>query len=217
MNISKEGLDLIKQFEGCRLEAYKDPIGIWTIGYGHTKGVKQGQKITLAQAEAYLLQDLASAEKAVNALKYNLNINQYSALVSFTYNCGAGNLNKLTDNNKRTLAQISARIPNFNRAAGVILSGLTRRRAAEKALFDKPVAQATAPAPKPVEAAKEYYPKYAGKSASIVTALNSLGIISAMAFRKKIAAANSITNYTGTAAQNTKMLKLLREGKLIKP
>lgn len=211
MQISAIGLNLIKQFEGCHLTAYKDPIGIPTIGYGHTKGVKLGQKITQAQADSYLKQDLATAEKAVNALKYTLNQNQFDALVSFTYNCGTGNLKKLTDNNKRTLAQISARIPNYNRAGNSVLSGLIRRRAAEKSLFDKPCAAAS------VVATKTYYPRYTGSSASIVIALNSLGITSTLAYRKIIAKANNIANYSGTGAQNTQMLKLLKAGKLIKP
>ena len=214
MNISTVGLNLIKQFEGCHLTAYKDPIGIPTIGYGHTKGVKLGQKITQAQADNYLRQDVAASEKAVNALKYSLNQNQFDALVSFTFNCGAANLKKLTDNNKRTLAQISARIPNYNRAGGKLLPGLTRRRVAEKALFDKPVPGKVAA---PAAATKSYYQKYTGTSSSIVVALSSLGITSTLAYRKQIAKANSITNYTGTAAQNTKLLNLLKNGKLIKP
>ena len=139
MKISEAGLNLIKQFEGCHLTAYKDPVGILTIGYGHTKGVKAGQKITQAQADEYLRQDVATAEKAVSKYKYNYNQNQFDALVSFTYNCGVGNLKKITDNGNRTLAQISARIPNYNKAGGKVLAGLTRRRAAEKALFDKPI------------------------------------------------------------------------------
>lgn len=213
MKISDEGLNIIKQFEGCRLTAYKDPVGILTIGYGHTKGVYSGQKITQAQAEAYLRQDVAAAEKAVSSYKYNYNINQFSALVSFTYNCGATNLKKITNNGTRTLDQISARLPNYNKAGGKILNGLVRRRAAEKALFDKPVPGKVAA---PAATTKSYYPKYTGKSTSIVIALNSLGIVSAMANRKKIAAANGITNYTGTATQNTQLLSLLKAGRLIK-
>ena len=139
MKISETGLKLIKQFEGCHLTAYKDPVGIPTIGYGHTKGVKLGQKITQAQADEFLKQDVSSAEKAVSKYKYNYNQNQFDALVSFTYNCGAGNLKTITANGTRTLAQISARIPNYNKASGKVLAGLTRRRAAEKALFDTPV------------------------------------------------------------------------------
>lgn len=139
MNISEVGLNLIKQFEGCRLTAYKDSVGVLTIGHGHTKGVKSGQKITQAQADAYLKQDVATAEKAVSKYKYNYNQNQFDALVSFTFNCGAANLKQITANGTRTLEQISARLPQYNKASGKVLAGLVRRRAAEKALFDTPI------------------------------------------------------------------------------
>lgn len=136
MKISDNGLNLIKRFEGCHLTAYKDPVGIPTIGYGHIKGVKLGMKITQAQADAYLKQDVVTAEKAVGKYSYPYTQDQFDALVSFTYNCGAGNLAKLTNNGTRTLAQISARIPAYNKANGKELRGLVNRRAAEKALFD---------------------------------------------------------------------------------
>lgn len=215
MKISEKGLNLIKQFEGCPLTAYKDPVGIPTIGYGHTKSVKLGMKITQAQADAYLKQDIAIAEEAVNNLPYDLNINQFSALVSFTFNCGTKNLKKLTDSNKRTLAQISARIPNYNRADGNILPGLTRRRAAEKALFDTPCEAVNSSAPTADN--KAYFKTYKGTSGSIVTALNAIGANSTLTYRKTIAKANNIANYSGTYAQNVQMLKLLKAGKLIKP
>ena len=209
MKISETGLNLIKQFEGCHLTAYKDPEGIPTIGYGHTKDVKLGQKITLAQADEYLRQDVASAEKAVSKYKYDYNINQFSALVSFTYNCGAKNLKKITNSGTRTLAQISARLPNYNKADGKVLLGLVRRRAAEKRLFDTPVKTSSSKA-------QSYYKKYTGKSASIVNALASIGVDSSFSNRKKIAKANNITNYSGTAQQNIKLLELLKSGKLIR-
>lgn len=136
MKTSNNGLSLIKRFEGCQLTAYKDPVGIPTIGYGHIKGVKMGMKITQAQADAYLKEDVVSAEKAVSKYSYPYTQDQFDALVSFTYNCGAGNLAKLTNNGNRTLAQISARIPAYNKAGGKELRGLVNRRAAEKALFD---------------------------------------------------------------------------------
>ena len=88
MNVSKKGIDLIKKYEGCHLVAYRCPANIWTIGYGHTKNVKQGMVITQAQADAYLMQDCQAAVKAVNALGRNLNQNQFDALVSFAFNCG---------------------------------------------------------------------------------------------------------------------------------
>ena len=211
MKISETGLNLIKQFEGCHLTAYKDPVGIPTIGYGHTNGVKLGQKITQAQADEYLRQDVASAEKAVSKYKYNYNQNQFDALVSFTYNCGSGNLKQITNNGNRTLEQISARLPNYNKASGKVLAGLTRRRAAEKKLFDTPVKASSSAA-----VAQSYYKKYTGKSTSLVDALASIGVDYYFTNRKKIAKANGITNYSGTAQQNTKLLELLKSGKLIK-
>jgi len=141
MKINEQGLSIIKKYEGCRLKAYLDPVGIPTIGYGHTAGVKLGQIITQAQADAYLVQDVGTAEKAVSLYDgtYHWNENQFSALVSFTYNCGAGNLKKLTANGTRTIEVISAKLLTYNKAGGTALSGLVKRRAAEKALFDTPV------------------------------------------------------------------------------
>ncbi len=141
LSISNNGLSLIKRFEGCRLTAYQDSIGIWTIGYGHTSGVAKGQTITQIQADRYLKADCANAEKAVNKYqsKYHWNQNQFDSLVSFTFNCGSGNLKKLLNNGQRTIAQISAKIPAYNKAGGKVLRGLVNRRAAEKELFDRPV------------------------------------------------------------------------------
>ena len=141
LSISNNGLSLIKRFEGCRLTAYQDSIGIWTIGYGHTSGVSKGQTITQVQADRYLKADCANAEKAVNKYhsKYHWNQNQFDALVSFTFNCGSGNLKKLLNNGQRTIAQVSAKIPAYNKAGGKVLRGLVNRRAAEKELFDRPV------------------------------------------------------------------------------
>lgn len=140
MKTSSVGLGLIKGFEGCRLESYKCPAGVWTIGYGHTGNVKSGQKITQAKADAYLKSDLARFEKHVMSYdkKYNWTQNEFDALVSFAYN--VGNITRLTNGGKRTKKQISERITFYNKANGKVLAGLTRRRQAEKALFDKPVA-----------------------------------------------------------------------------
>lgn len=93
--INDAGLKLIESFEGLRLTAYQDSVGVWTIGYGHTQGVAQGQTITQQQAEAFLQQDLAVAEAAVNGRGLALTDNQFAALVSFTFNLSAGNLAKL--------------------------------------------------------------------------------------------------------------------------
>ena len=132
--MQRENLKKMEEFEGLRLDAYLDPIGVPTIGYGHTAGVKLGQKITQQQAEAFLAADIKSAEKAVDGLKLPLNANQRDALTSFTYNCGAGNLSKLTAN--RTLPQIADAIMLYNKAGGSVLLGLVRRRTWEKELFN---------------------------------------------------------------------------------
>lgn len=139
--IGRAGLELIMQFEGCRLKAYQCAAGVWTIGYGHTAGVARGQTITQEQAEAYLKQDCKKFEQYVNNEAYvpiteTLNQNQFDALVSFAFNCGQGNLKKLCAG--RTAAQIAAAIPLYNKAAGKVLSGLVRRRAAEVKLFNTP-------------------------------------------------------------------------------
>lgn len=146
--IGQAGLALIKQYEGCRLTAYKCSAGVWTIGYGHTAGVHSGMTITQAQADAYLQQDTAKFEGYVNNPAYvsiteNLNQNQFDALVSFAFNLGVGNLRKLCKG--RTAAQIALAMTSYNKAAGKVLAGLKRRRAAEQALFNKPVS-AAAPA-----------------------------------------------------------------------
>lgn len=145
MKISENGLKLIEQFEGLRLTAYKATRRdkYYTIGYGHYGAdVKQGMTITEAQAEAYLRQDVAEAEAAVNKYSgYGWNQNQFDALVSFAYN--VGNIDGLTANGKRSVDQISAKISEYVYSGGVKLEGLVRRRAAEKALFDTPVTAQT--------------------------------------------------------------------------
>ncbi len=144
--IGQAGLDLIKQYEGCRLAAYRCAAGVWTIGYGHTAGVHSGMTITQAQADVYLQQDIAKFEGYVNNPAYvpitaNLNQNQFDALVSFAFNLGAGNLRKLCKG--RTAAQIAQAMTQYCKANGKVLAGLKRRRAAEQALFNKPVSAAT--------------------------------------------------------------------------
>lgn len=137
MVTSANGRDLIKKYEGLRTTAYRCSAGVLTIGYGHTKGVKEGMKITKAQAESLLSQDLAVAEQAVNLYvkRYNLNQNEYDALVSFTFNLGAGNLHKLLNKGLRTKKQIADKMLEYNKAGGKVLSGLVKRRNDERALF----------------------------------------------------------------------------------
>ena len=142
MKISQEGIDLIKRFEGCRLKAYKalPTEKEFTIGYGHYgSDVKEGMVITQKQADDLLVKDLERFEGYVaSATKHlSLNINEFSALVSFTYNCGPGNLKRLVA--ERNTDQIANMIMSFNHAGGKELAGLTKRRKAERELFLKPV------------------------------------------------------------------------------
>lgn len=137
MKISQVGIDLIKSFEGCVLTAYLCPSNVWTIGYGHTTGVYQGQTITKEQAEQYLKEDIVKYENYVNNTGLSLNQNQFDALVSFTYNCGNGNLKKLIAN--RSLSEIAEAILLYNKSRGTVLKGLVRRREAERKLFLTPV------------------------------------------------------------------------------
>lgn len=216
MRTSSKGVSLIKQFEGCRLKAYKCPAGVWTIGYGHTDGVNKGDTITQQTADDYLRDDLAKYENAV--LKYDsiyhFNQNQFDALVSFTYNCGAGNLKNLTQSGKRTIAQIGEKLLLYNKAGGVVLLGLHRRRAAEKELFDTPI--------KSDETDTKYYPQYTGDSPRVDEVMKAIGADKEYdnaqnkqyLRREPIATANGLKNYTGTAAQNNKIIKLAKDGKL---
>lgn len=134
MKTSGKGIALIKSFEGCRLQAYRDSVGVLTIGYGHTGDVKAGQVISQGFAEELLKADLMKFER--NVTKYTpfaMNQNQFDALVSFAFNCGVGNLKKLVSG--RTPDQVAKKIPEYNKAGGRVLAGLTRRRQAERALF----------------------------------------------------------------------------------
>jgi GH24 family phage-related lysozyme (muramidase) len=140
MTISDNGLSLIKQFEGCILKVYLDPVGIKTAGVGHTgadvNAMAVGTVISQAQADAWLRSDVKKAEKNVSSFDgtYHWNQNQYDALVSFAFNCGS--INQLVAKGTRTIEQISEKILAYNKASGKALAGLTRRRKAEKKLFD---------------------------------------------------------------------------------
>ena len=143
--IGEAGLILVKEFEGCRLKAYK-PVSTekyWTIGWGHYgPDVKEGQTITQAEADALLVKDCQRFADAVDdprncPLTAQLNANQRDALISFTFNCGAGNLRTLCSD--RTLRQIRDAMALYTKAGGASLPGLIRRRAAEQKLWDAPV------------------------------------------------------------------------------
>lgn len=135
MKTSQKGIDLIKKYEGCVLTAYRCPAGVYTIGYGHTEGVYQGQKITREEAEAFLKKDLKRFEDHVNTYnkKYNFNQNQFDALVSFAYNIGS--IDQLTQNGTRSKYQIADMMLEYIKAGGTIMPGLINRRREERQLF----------------------------------------------------------------------------------
>lgn len=134
-------IDLVKQFEGLYLYAYRCASNVLTIGYGHTNNVQINQTITEQQANKLLIQDLDSALYYVNYYtgEYNfnkLNQNQVNALVSFTFNCGCGNLKKLLKS-CNTVNEIPVKMQNYNKNVyGTVLSGLVKRRKKEIELFN---------------------------------------------------------------------------------
>jgi|TARA_R100000084_G_scaffold62983_2_gene27216 lysozyme len=139
MEISQEGLSLIKKFEGCKLESYQCAAGVWTIGYGSTSGISEGMEISQQRAEALLLEDVAVFEEAVNkAVEVPLEQYEFDALVSWTFNLGPANLNsstmlKVLNENKKN--EVPAQMRRWNKANGETLQGLIRRREAESLLF----------------------------------------------------------------------------------
>lgn len=140
MKISQQGIDLIKRFEGFRSEAYLCPAGVWTIGYGHTSDVHRGDRIDEDAAEDYLREDLDSAEGAVGKyVRVPLKQGQFDALVSFTFNLGAGNLYNSTllkkVNRNPDDPAIRQEFEKWVYAGGRVLPGLVERRKAEADLY----------------------------------------------------------------------------------
>jgi len=139
MEISNQGISLIKQFEGCKLSAYKDSVGIPTIGYGHTKDVRMGMVITQALAEQYLKDDLQPVEKLLNGMGVNFKQNQFDALCSWIFNLGASKFNSSTLKKyivaNKSDVEIGDQIIRWVNAGGKPLLGLKRRRIAEANMF----------------------------------------------------------------------------------
>ncbi len=144
MLMTEEGIDLIKQWEGLRTTAYRDPVGILTIGYGHTSmagapRVQERMQVTAAEAEAILRRDVALFAKHVSgALRTQISPAQFSAIVSFCYNVGAENFRKssvLDAINRGDLSAVPRRLGLWTKAGGRVLPGLVKRRAAEAAMF----------------------------------------------------------------------------------
>lgn len=141
MKTSEKGIELIKKYEGLKLSAYLCTAGVWTIGYGHTKNVRQGQKINIGEAERLLKEDLKAFEKGINDLNLKINQNQFDALVSFAFNVGLENLKKSTLLKKIKANPMDKSIENeFMRwvyAGSKKLDGLIKRRTEEAEMYFK--------------------------------------------------------------------------------
>lgn len=139
MKISAEGIALIKKFEGCELVSYQDSVGVWTIGYGHTKGVKEGMEINKQEADDMLMHELTEYEGYINDyVKVPLSQSQFDALVAWVYNLGPTNLKSSTllkELNAGNYEEAPNQIKRWNKAGGEVLKGLVRRREAEALLF----------------------------------------------------------------------------------
>lgn len=140
MRYSKTGLQLTERFEGCKLTAYQDQVGRWTIGYGHAENVTPGLTITPEQAEAFLIEDTQAAAHCVNELvKAPLTQDEFDSLVDFTYNVGRGALAESTMLKLLNAGDYRSAAEQFDRwsdAGGHEVAGLLRRREAETQEFN---------------------------------------------------------------------------------
>lgn len=140
MQYSKQGLTLTEGFEGCRLVAYQDTVGVWTIGYGHTKGVFPGTSCTQAQAVQWLMDDIAASVANVNAhVHIQLTQGEFDALVDFDFNLGDGALDgstllKLVNQGNFTMA--AEQFDSWDHAGGKVVADLLRRRGTEVTEFN---------------------------------------------------------------------------------
>ena len=141
MNLGYKGTKLLKYFEGCKLTAYQDSVGVWTIGYGHTKGVYDGMTITQEEAEQMLLTELEEYEGYVEKyVTVPLTQNQFDALVVWVYNLGPTNFRNSTllkELNAGNYNAAGQEITRWNKAGGKVLAGLVKRREAEAELFNE--------------------------------------------------------------------------------
>jgi len=140
MALSQKGLEMIARYEGCRLEAYQCAAGVWTIGYGHTAGVKQGDRLPSKEAAMELLKEdvkvysgYVSSFMKKGIISFPMNQNRFDALSSFCYNCGSGNLQKLVSG--RDANTVADKMLEYNKGGGKVLEGLVRRRQEERTLF----------------------------------------------------------------------------------
>lgn len=231
--ISNRGLALIKKWESCRLEAYDDGTGTWTIGWGHTAGVKQGDTCTQAQADAWLLEEVVIYNNNVQSFDhiYHWTQNEEDALTSFAYNIGS--INQLTANGTRTKTQIAEKMLLYVNAGGKYMEGLYNRRKQEQALFLESGGGGTPIDPDnpgdgggdtDLPTGGEYFPSFDETGARIDYVLYNIGASKYYADAEKpwqrrlpIAQANGITDYTGKSWQNRTLEHLAKAGRLRRP
>ena len=141
MKLGERGTEILKYFDGCKLTAYQDSVGVWTIGYGHTKGVYNGMTITQEEAEQMLLTELEEYEGYIeNMVTVPLTQNQFDALVVWIYNLGPTNFKNSTllkELNAGNYNAAGQEITRWNKAGGKVLAGLVKRREAEAELFNE--------------------------------------------------------------------------------
>ena len=137
---SKAGIALTEQFEGCKLQAYQDQVGVWTIGYGHTRGVTPNMKCTQLQADQWLVEDVQMCVNVINRdCSVKLTQGQFNALVDFSFNLGVDALKGSTLWKKLNAGDFkgaAAEFPKWDKAGGQHVAGLLRRRLAEQVEFN---------------------------------------------------------------------------------
>lgn len=180
MKLGNAGINLIKKSEGCDLNAYRDAVGVLTIGYGHTGNVKIGQKIKQEQADELLRNDVKKFEDGVNnLLKVTINQNQFDALVSFAYNLGLGNLKNsdlLAYVNKKDFVNAAKEFSLWVHAGDKVLNGLVKRRAAEQELFNTPMKSSPAKSAADKSDTNEYHIVVKGDTVSKIAKANDVTI-----------------------------------------
>ena len=210
MKISNAGIDFIIGFEGFSAKACKcvSTEKHYTIGYGHYGAdVKKDDTITREEARKLLESDLLSFEKKVSKYdsKYDVNQNEFDALVSFCYN--VGNIDTLTAKGTRSRSEISKKMLEYNKSGGATLKGLTNRRKKEQELFNTPISNKNN---------SIYYPRYNGTSNNLDIILKAIGVPDKYLLfwykRKPLAKRNGIHNYMGSLSQNMKLIELAKNG-----
>ena len=226
MKVSKNCLALVKEFEGCQLKAYRDEVGVLTIGYDITNSdkaitgttIKSGMTISKATAEKWLeaaLNKIYAPKVMKYDVRYNWNQNEFDALVSFAYNIGS--IDGLTNNGSRSKAVIAEKLLAYNKAGGRVYNGLTRRRKAERKLFLKPVPKKTTKVKtdgdiKGREPNVAYFSTIKSKVSGITEFLHKRGFGAGKPNLSKIAALNADSTEVKDA-----LFKLAKKGLLKKP